>query len=131
MRSNVCAGASATASAKNGKRSVDRIRKVSMSITTNVAIMRGARRRARVDDYLRSQRKWLVDHARWYRAGQRVGSSITECTANFSVNRRMSGSQQMRWPRRGANLLKQERCSVAKPLMQKFDKIVVNAEIFA
>jgi hypothetical protein len=42
----------------------------------------------------------------------RVGTSITEGTANFLVNRRMDKSQQMRWPRRRADLLLQVRCAV-------------------
>jgi hypothetical protein len=42
----------------------------------------------------------------------RVGTSITEGTANFLVNRRMNKSQQMRWSRRGADLLLQVRCAV-------------------
>jgi hypothetical protein len=39
-------------------------------------------------------------------------SGITEGTANFLVNRRMNKSQQMRWTRRGADLLLQVRCAV-------------------
>jgi len=38
-----------------------------------------------------------------------VGTAITERTANFLVNRRMNKSQQMRWSRRGADLLLQVR----------------------
>ena len=37
---------------------------------------------------------------------------ITEGTANFLVNRRLAKSQQMRWSRRGADLLLQVRCAV-------------------
>jgi hypothetical protein len=37
---------------------------------------------------------------------------MTEGTANFLVNRRMNKAQQMRWSRRGANLLLQVRCAV-------------------
>ena len=66
----------------------------------------------RVDSYLRSQSAWLVNYAERHRAGLRVGTSITEGTANFLVNRRMNKSQQMRWSRRGANLLLQVRCAV-------------------
>jgi hypothetical protein len=47
-----------------------------------------------------------------YRAGDRVGTSITEGTANFLVNRRMNKSPQMRWSRRGADLLLQVRGAV-------------------
>ena len=41
-----------------------------------------------------------------------VGTAITEGTANFLVNRRMNKSQQMRWSRRGADLLLQVRCAI-------------------
>ena len=41
-----------------------------------------------------------------------VGTAITEGTANFLVNRRMNKSQQMRWSRRGADLLLQVRSAV-------------------
>ena len=65
-----------------------------------------------VDRYLRSQSAWLVNYAERWRAGLRVGTSLTEGTANFLVNRRMAKSQQMRWTRRGADLLLQVRCAV-------------------
>ena len=47
-----------------------------------------------------------------HRAGLRVGTAITEGTANFLVNRRMNKSQQMRWSRRGADLLLRVRGAV-------------------
>jgi hypothetical protein len=65
-----------------------------------------------VDRYLRSQSAWLINYAERRRAGLRVGTSLTEGTANFLVNRRMAKSQQMRWSRRGADLLLQVRCAV-------------------
>ena len=65
-----------------------------------------------IDRYLTSQSAWLVNYAERHRAGLRVGTSITEGTANFLVNRRMNKSQQMRWSRRGADLLLQVRCAV-------------------
>ena len=65
-----------------------------------------------VDRYLRSQSAHLVDDAERHRAGLRVWTSLTEGTANFLVNRRMAKSQQMRWSRRGADLLLQVRCAV-------------------
>jgi hypothetical protein len=64
------------------------------------------------DGYLTGQSDWLVNYAERHRAGLRVGTSITEGTANFLVNRRMNKSQQMRWSRRGADLLLQVRCAV-------------------
>jgi hypothetical protein len=54
----------------------------------------------------------LVNYAKRYRAGLRVGTSMTEGTANFLVNQRMNKAQQMRWSRRGADLLLQVRCAV-------------------
>jgi hypothetical protein len=56
-------------------------------------------------------RAWLVNYAERHRAGLRVGTSITEGAANHLVNRRMNKSQQMRWSRRGADLLLQVRCA--------------------
>src|SRR3954452_22805253 len=66
-----------------------------------------------VDRYLRSQSAPLVDYTERHRAGLRVGTSLTEGTANFLVNRRIAKSQQMRWSRRGADRLIQVRCAVA------------------
>jgi hypothetical protein len=65
-----------------------------------------------LDGYLTGQSDWMVNYAERHRAGLRVGTSITEGTANFLVNRRMNKSQHMRWSRRGANLLLQVRCAV-------------------
>ena len=62
-----------------------------------------------LDGYLTGQSNWLAER---HRAGLRVGTAITEGTANFLVNRRMNKSQQMRWSRRGADLLLQVRCAV-------------------
>jgi hypothetical protein len=65
-----------------------------------------------LDRYLTGQSDWLVNYAERYRVGLRVGTALTERTANFLVNRRMNKSQQMRWSRRGADLLLQVRCAV-------------------
>ena len=65
-----------------------------------------------LDGYLTGQSDWMVNYAEHHRAGLRVGTAITEGMANFLVNRRMDKSQQMRWSRRGANLLLQVRCAV-------------------
>ena len=65
-----------------------------------------------LNDYLTGQSDWLVNYAERHRAGLRVGTALTEGTANFLVNRRMNKSQQMRWSRRGADLLLQVRCAV-------------------
>jgi hypothetical protein len=77
-----------------------------------------------LDGYLTRQGDWLVNYAERYRAGLRVGTAITEGTANFLVNRRMNKSQQMRWSRRGADLLLQVRCAVYKKLFVDVRRIV-------
>ena len=89
--------------ARNAQITIQRIRKV-MHVFKGES---GHRRRGvpsrklwhalhEVDKYLNGQSAWLVNYAKRYRAGQRVGTSITEGTANFLVNRRMNKSQQMR-----------------------------------
>jgi hypothetical protein len=65
-----------------------------------------------LNDYLTGRSDRLVNYAERHRAGQRVGTALTEGTANFLVNRRMAKSQQMRWSRRGADRLLQVRCAV-------------------
>jgi hypothetical protein len=65
-----------------------------------------------LNDYLTGQSDWLVDYAERHRAGQRVGTALTEGTADFLVNRRTAESQQMRWSGRGADRLLQVRCAV-------------------
>ena len=52
--------------------------------------------------YLTGQSDWMVNYAERHRAGLRVGTAITEGTANFLVNRGMNKSQQMCLSRRGA-----------------------------
>jgi hypothetical protein len=65
-----------------------------------------------LDGYLSGQSAWLVNYAERHHAGLRVGTALTEGMANFLVNRRMNKAQQMRWSRRGADLLLQVRCAV-------------------
>ena len=105
--------------ARNAQRSIDRIRKVMRVFkgerghrTTGVPSRKLWHALHEVDNYLSSQSSWLVNYAKRYRGGLRVGTSVTEGTANFLVNRRMNKSQQMRWSRRGADLLLQVRCAV-------------------
>jgi hypothetical protein len=105
--------------AKNARCSLDRIRNVMHVFkgerghrTTGVPSRKLWRALHEADNYLRGQSTWLVNYAKRYRAGLRVGTSVTEGTANFLVNRRMKKSQQMRWSRRGADLLLQVRCAV-------------------
>jgi hypothetical protein len=65
-----------------------------------------------LDGYFTGQSDWMVNCAERHRAGLRVGTAITEGSANFLVNRRMNKLQRMRWSRRGADLLLQVRCAV-------------------
>jgi len=105
--------------AKNARKSIDRIRAVMhhfrgepdsrKSIAPSRKLWTALRA---LNKYLIGQSAWLVNYAERHRAGLRVGTSITEGTANFLVNRRMNKSQQMRWSRRGADLLPQVRCAV-------------------
>jgi hypothetical protein len=97
--------------AKDAQISIDRIHALLPSFESEPA--RKLRRALdAVDRYLRSQSAHLVDYAERHRAGQRVGTALTEGTANFLVNRRMAKAQQMRWTRRGADLLLQVRCAL-------------------
>ena len=105
--------------AKNAQLTLERIRKVMHVFkgerghrTTGVPSRKLWHALHEVDNYLHSQSAWLVNYAERYRAGLRVGTSVTEGTANFLVNRRMNKVQQMRWSRRGADLLLQVRCAV-------------------
>ena len=82
-----------------------------------------------LNGYLTGQSNWLVNYAKRHRAGLRVGTALTEATANFLVNRRMNKSQQMRSTRRGADLLLQVRCAVYNGTLgsgfgQRFDPAV-------
>ena len=105
--------------AKNARKSIDRIRAVihhfrgerdsRRSIAPSRKLWTALRA---LNRYLTGQSAWLVNYAERHRAGLRVGTAITEGTANFLVNRRMNKSQQMRWSRRGADLLLQVRCAV-------------------
>ena len=105
--------------AKDAKRSIGRIRAVMHRFRGerggrgSVAPSRKlwAALRA-LDGYLVGQSDRLVDYGERHRAGLRVGTALTEGTANFLVNRRMNKSQQMRWSRRGADRLLQVRCAV-------------------
>ena len=109
--------------ATNARISIDRIRVVMHHFKGE----RGERKRATpsgklwtalhaLDKYLSGQSDWLVNYAERYRAGLRVGTALTEGTANFLVNRRMNKIQQMRWSRRGADLLLQP----SQPVTQKW-----------
>ena len=66
----------------------------------------------KIDRYLTSQSAWLVNYAERHRAGRRVGTTLTEGTANFLVDRRMNKSQQMRWSRQGTDPLLQVHCAL-------------------
>jgi hypothetical protein len=78
--------------AKNAQRSIKRIRKVMHVFKGEHS--QGARGVASrklwhalhaIDKYLRGQAAWLVNYAKRYRAGLRVGTSITEGTGRRSA----------------------------------------------
>ena len=129
--------------AKNAQRSIKRIRRVmhvfkgeTSQSAKGVASRKLWHALHAVDKYLRGQAAWLVNYAKRFRAGERVGTSITEGTANFLVNRRMNKSQQMRWSRTGADLLLQVRCAVYNGTLgagfgHRFDKIANTDLAFA
>ena len=105
--------------ARNAQLTLERIRKVMHVFkgerghrTTGVPSRKLWHALHEVDNYVRGQSARLVNYAERYRAGLRVGTSVTEGTANFLVNRRMNKAQQMRWSRQGADLLLQVRCAV-------------------
>jgi hypothetical protein len=105
--------------AKNARISIDRIRAVMHHFRGEPGSRKSIAPSRKLwtalqalDGYLTGQGDWLVNYAKRHRAGLRVGTAITEGTANFLVNRRMNKSQQMRWSRRGADLLLQVRCAV-------------------
>ena len=77
--------------AKNARITLQRLRTLLPALEREP--VRKLRRALRaVDRYLRSQSAWLVNYAERWRAGLRVGTSLTEGTANFLVNRRMAKS---------------------------------------
>jgi hypothetical protein len=105
--------------AKNARISIDRIRAVMHHFQGEPGRRKSTAPSQKLwtalhalDGYLTGQSDWTVNYAERHRAGLRVGTAITEGTANFLVNRRMNKSQQMRWSRRGADLLLQVRCAV-------------------
>jgi hypothetical protein len=124
---------------KTAQRSIKRIRKVMHLFkggAQGVASRKLWHALHAVDKYLRGQAAWLVNYAKRQRAGLRVGTSITEGTANFLVNRRMNKSQQMRWSRKGADLLLQVRCAVYNGTLgagfgHRFDRIANADSAFA
>src|SRR4051794_19599315 len=105
--------------AKDAKVSIDRIRAVMHYFRGEPGSRRSIAPSRKLwtalqalDSYLVGQSDRLVDYAERHRAGQRGGTALTEGTANFLVNRRMVKEQQMRWTRRGADLLLQVRCAL-------------------
>jgi hypothetical protein len=105
--------------AKHARKSIDRIRAVMHHFQGEPGTQKSIAPSRKLwtalhalDGYLTGQSAWLVNYAERHRAGLRVGTAITEGTANFMVNRRMNKSQQMRWSRRGSDLLLQVRCAV-------------------
>jgi hypothetical protein len=104
--------------AKNALRSIKRIRKV-MHVFKGEH-RRGAKRVASrklwhalhaIDKFPRGQAAWLVNYAKRFRAGLRVGTSITEGTANFTAakppgapDRDVAATTATAEPSRGCNV---------------------------
>jgi hypothetical protein len=102
--SSVCTGAFGTARRRTPSAASSGSARSCMSSKGSTARARAACRHASCGTRcMRSisisvgQAAWLVNYAKRYRAGERVGTSITEGTANF---RRLNKSQQMRWSRK-------------------------------
>lgn len=129
--------------AKNAQRCINRIRKVmhvfkgeTSHRTKGVPSRKLWHVLHEVDKYLGGQSAWLVNYAERYRAGLRVGTSVTEGTANFLVNRRMNKPQQMRLSRRDADLLLQGPCAVYNGTLgsgfgRRFDRLASADPAFA
>ena len=88
--------------AKNAGKSIDRIRAVMHHFQCEPGSRKSIAPSRKLwtalqalDGYLTGQGGWLVNYAERHRSGLRVGTAITEGTANFLVNRRMNKSQQM------------------------------------
>jgi len=62
--------------------------------------------------YIASNAGTLINYHRRRQAGLRVSSCGAESTVNCLINHRMNKRQQMRWSRRGADLLLQVRAAV-------------------
>jgi hypothetical protein len=105
--------------AKNAGKSIDRIRAVMHHFQCEPGSRKSIAPPRKLwtalqalDGYLTGPGDRLVNYAERHRSGLRVGTAVTEGTANFLVNRRMNKSRQTRWSRRGADLLLQARCDV-------------------
>ena len=99
---------------QNAQKSIDRIRTVmhqfrASRVAKSVAPSRKLWTALQaLDGYLSGQSHWLINYAERQRAGLRVGTAITEGTANFLVNRRMNKSQ----PDAGGGAADLLRCAV-------------------
>jgi hypothetical protein len=116
--------------AKNARLTRERTRKVMHTFkgerghrTTGVPSRKLWHALHEIDIYLRGHSARPVNYAKRYRAGSPVGTSMTEGTANFLINRRMNKSQQMRWSRQGADLLLQVRCAVYNGALGTFGHV--------
>jgi len=117
-RSSACTGASGTARPRM-PRSASIVSARSCTISGASRISEGLQHLhgscgapCALDGCLTGQSAGLANYAERHRAGLRADTAITEGTANVLVNRRMNKSQQMRWSRRGADLLLQVWCAV-------------------
>ena len=80
------------------------------------AMAAAARKVARLlgdlETYVPGQSAIIIDYATARRCEEPISTAITESTVQWLLHRRMNVQQQMRWSRRGADLLLHVRCAV-------------------
>ncbi len=88
--------------AKDAQISIDRIRKVMCAFQGEPGSKASSAQSRKLwtalyelNGYLFGQSNWLVNYARRHRAGLRVGTALTEASANFLVNRRMNSGSSL------------------------------------
>jgi hypothetical protein len=66
----------------------------------------------KLQTYLESNERYLIDYGKRYRAGFPISSAPAESAVNQLVSVRMAEQQQMRWSDEGAHALVQVRAAV-------------------
>ncbi len=93
------------------------------SMTTGLGRSTAELIRQRLDrlwSYLCANQDRIIDYAEERRAGHRVSTAHVESTVNQLVNHRMCKRQQMRWSRRGAQMLLNARCALLNRELSKY-----------
>ena len=68
----------------------------------------------KLQTYLESNERYLIDYGKRYRAGLPIGSAPAESAVNQLVSLRMAKQQLMRWSDEGAHALVQVRAAVVR-----------------